>query len=139
MVIERTKTYSAFHEMSNRTLRKLTAEVNLHQELPVLHNMKSGIPNILNDALDFFFAYHMVLLSCMYEAIENSRSSPNPATQLFNADMSVNISGVDLCCPICYCGKNVTINLVAKNLFSLVKTFGNVPCERAHDLFSHYQ
>jgi len=58
---ERKKTDIEFLAASNRTLQKFTGEVEPLQESLVLHTMKSFIPNVLNDVLDFFFADHIVL------------------------------------------------------------------------------
>jgi len=63
---ERKKTDIEFLAASNRTLRKFTGEVEPLQESLVRHTMKSVIPNILNDVLDFFFADHIVLFLCKY-------------------------------------------------------------------------
>jgi len=69
---ERKKTDIEFLAASNRTLRKFTGEVQPLQESLVLHTMKSFIPNVLNDVLDFFFADHIVLFLCKYKDIESS-------------------------------------------------------------------
>ena len=92
---ERKKTYIELLAGSNRTLRKFTGEVKPLQESLVLYTVKSCIPNVLNDVLDIFFAYHIVLLLCKYKDIESSRSYSNLSTQLFDADMSVKLGPVD--------------------------------------------
>jgi len=136
---ERKKTEMEFLAASNRTLRKFTGKVAPLQESLVLHTMKSYIPNILNDVLDFFFADYIVLFLCKYKDIESSRSSSNLSTQLFNADTSVNLGGVDFGSLISHSGKDVRSNLVAKYFFSLAEGLGRVLCNRVHDLFSIYQ
>lgn len=136
---ERKKTDIEFLAASNRTLRKFTGEVEPLQESLVLHTMKSFIPNVLNDVLDFFFADHIVLFLCKYKDIESSRSYSNLSTQLFDADTSVNLGEVDLGSLISHSGKDVRSNLVAKYFFSLAEGLGRVLCNRVHDLFSIYQ
>jgi hypothetical protein len=136
---ERKKTDIEFLAASNRTLRKFTGEVEPLQESLVLHTMKSFIPNVLNDVLDFFFADHIVLFLCKYKDIESSRSYSNLSTQLFDADTSVNLGGVDFGSLISHSGKDVRSNLVAKYFFSLAEGLGRVLCNRVHDLFSIYQ
>ena len=136
---ERKKTDIEFLAASNRTLRKFTGEVEPLQESLVLHTMKSFIPNVLNDVLDFFFADHIVLFLCKYKDIESSRSYSNLSTQLFDADTSVNLGGVDFGSLISHSGKDVRPNLVAKYFFSLAEGLGRVLCNRVHDLFSIYQ
>ena len=136
---ERKKTDIEFLAASNRTLRKFTGEVEPLQESLVLHTMKSFIPNVLNDVLDFFFADHIVLFLCKYKDIESSRSYSNLSTQLFDADASVNLGGVDIGSLISHSGKYVRSDLVAKYFFSLAEGLGRVLCNRVHDLFSIYQ
>jgi hypothetical protein len=136
---ERKKTDIEIVAASNRTLRKFTGEVEPLQESLVLHTMKSFIPNVLNDVLDFFFADHIVLFLCKYKDIESSRSYSNLSTQLFDADTSVNLGGVDFGSLISHSGKDVRSNLVAKYFFSLAEGLGRVLCNRVHDLFSIYQ
>jgi len=136
---ERKKTDIEFLAASNRTLRKFTGEVEPLQESLVLHTMKSFIPNVLNDVLDFFFADHIVLFLCKYKDIESSRSYSNLSTQLFDADTSVNLGGVDFGSLISHSGKDVRSNLVPKYFFSLAEGLGRVLCNRVHDLFSIYQ
>jgi hypothetical protein len=104
---ERKKTDIEYLAASNRTLRKFTGEVVPLQESRVLHTMKSFIPNVLNDVLDFFFANHIVLFLCKYKDIESSRRYSNLSTQLFDADTSVNLGGVDLGSLISHSGKDV--------------------------------
>jgi hypothetical protein len=133
------KTDIEFLAASNRTLREFTGEVEPLQESLVLHTMKSFIPNVLNDVLDFFFADHIVLFLCKYKDIESSRSYSNLSTQLFDADTSVNLGGVDFGSLISHSGKDVRSNLVAKYFFSLAEGLGRVLCNRVHDLFSIYQ
>jgi len=136
---ERKKTDIEFLAASNRTLWKFTGEVEPLQESLVLHTMKSFIPNVLNDVLDFFFADHIVLFLCKYKDIECSRSYSNLSTQLFDADTSVNLGGVDFSSLISHSGKDVRSNLVTKYFFSLAEGLGRVLCNRVHDLFSIYQ
>jgi hypothetical protein len=136
---ERKKTDIEFLAASNRTLRKFTGEVEPLQESLVLHTMKSFIPNVLNDVLDFFFADHIVLFLCKYKDIESSRSYSNLSTQLFDADTSVNLGRVDFGSLISHSGKDVRSNLVVKYFFSLAEGLGRVLCNRVHDLFSIYQ
>ena len=136
---ERKKTDIEFLAASNRTLRKFTGEVEPLQESLVLHTMKSFIPNVLNDVLDFFFADHIVLFLCKYKDIESSRSYSNLSTQLLDADTSVTLGGVDFGSLISHSGKDVRSNLVAKYFFSLAEGLGRVLCNRVHDLFSIYQ
>jgi hypothetical protein len=101
--------------------------------------MKFCIPNVLNDDLDFFFADHIVMLLCKYKDTECSRSYSNHSTQLFDAETSVNLGGVDLGSLISHSGMDVRSNFVAKNFFSLTEGLGRVLCNRVHDLFSIYQ
>jgi len=136
---ERKKTYMEFLAASNRTLRKFKGEVKPLPESLVFHTMKSFIPNVLTDVLDFFFADHIVLLLCKYKDIESSGSDSNLSTQLFDADTSVNLGGVDFGYLMSHSGKDVRSNLVAKNFFSLAEGLGRVLCNRVHDLFSIYQ
>jgi hypothetical protein len=136
---ERKKTDIEFLAASNRTLQKFTGEVEPLQESPVLHTMKSLIPNVLNDVLDFFFADHIVLFLCKYKDIESSRSYSNLSTQLFDADMSVNLGGVDFGSLISHGGKDVRSNLVAKYFFIHAEGLGRVLCNGVHDLFSIFQ
>jgi len=136
---ERKKTYIEFLTASNQTLRKFTGEVKPLQESLVFHTMKSFIPNVLNDVLNFFFADHIVLFLCKYKDIEGSRSYSNLFTQLFDADTSVNLGGVDFGSLINHIGKDARSNLVAKNFFSLAEGLSRVLCNRVHDLFSIYQ
>ena len=128
-----------FLAASNRTLRKFKGEVKPLPESLVFHTMKSFIPNVLTDVLDFFFADHIVLLLCKYKDIESSGSDSNLSTQLFDADTSVNLGGVDFGYLMSHSGKDVRSNLVAKNFFSLAEGLGRVLCNRVHDLFSIYQ
>src|SRR5882757_1046489 len=121
---ERKKTDVEFLAASNRTLRKFTGEVEPLQESLVLHTMKSFIPNVLNDVLDFFFADHIVLFLCKYKDIESSRSYSNLSTQLFNADTSVNLAGVNFGYLIIHSGKDVSSNLVTKYFFGLAEGLG---------------
>ena len=136
---ERKKTYIELLAGSNRTLRKFTGEVEPLQESLVLHTMKSFIPNVLNDVLDFFFADHIVLFLCKYKDIVSSRSYSNLSTQLFDADTSVNLGGVDFGSLISHSGKDVRSNLVVKYVFSLAEGLGRVLCNRVHDIYSIYQ
>ena len=136
---ERKKTDIEFLVASNQILRKFTGEVEPLQESLVLHTMKSFIPNVLNDVLDFFFADHIVLFLCKYKDIESSRSYSNLSTQLFDADTSVNLGGLDFGSLISHSGKDVRSNLVTKYFFSLAEGLGRVLCNRVHDLFSIYQ
>jgi len=136
---ERKKTDIEFLAASNRTLRKLTGEVEPLQESLVDHTMKSFIPNVLNDVLDLFFADHIVLFLCKYKDIESSRSYSNLSTQLFDADRSVNLGGVDFGSLLCHSGKDERSNVVAKYFFSLAEALGRVLCNRVHDLISIYQ
>jgi len=136
---ERKKTYIEFLAASNRTLQKFSGEVKPLQELLVLHTMKSFIPNVLNDVLDFFFADHIVLFLCNYNDIESSRSYSNLSTQLFGVDTSVNLGGVDFGSLISHSGKDVRSKLVAKNFFRHAEGHGGVLYNRVHDLFSIYQ
>ena len=92
---EQKKTYIQSLASSDRTLLKFTGEVMPLQQSLVLCTMKTFIPNVLNDVLDFFFADHIVLIVFKYKDIESSRSYSNLSTQLFEADMSVNLGGVD--------------------------------------------
>ena len=101
--------------------------------------MKSYIPNVLNDVLDFFFADHIVLCLFKYKDIESSRSYSNLSTQLFDADTSVNLGGVDFGPLISHSGEDVRSNHVAKNFFSVAEGLGRVLCNRVHNLFSIYQ
>jgi len=133
---ERKKTYIEFLAASNQTLQKFTGEVKPLQVLLVFHTVKSFIPNVLNDVLDFFFADHIVLFLCKYKDIASSRSYSNLSSQLFDADTSVNLSGVDFGSLISHSGKDVRSNLVAKNFFSLAEGLSRVLCNRVHDLFS---
>jgi len=71
---ERTKTYSEFLVASNLTLRKFTGEVTPPQESQVCHTIRSLIPNVLNNILDFFFADHIVLFLWKYKDTKMSRS-----------------------------------------------------------------
>jgi len=114
-------------------------EVKPIQELLVVHTMKSFIPNVLNDVLDFFFADHIVLFLGKYKAIESSRRYSNLSTQLFDADTSVNLGRVDFSSLISNSGKDARSSGVASNFFSLAKCLGSVLCNRVHDLFSFYQ
>jgi len=98
--------------------------------------MKSFIPNILNDVLDFFFADHIVLFLCKHKDIESSRSYSNHSTQLFDADTSVNLGGVDFGSLIGHSGKDVRSNFVAKYFFSLAEGLSGVLCNGVHDLSS---
>jgi hypothetical protein len=133
------KTDIQFLAASNRTLGKFTGEGEPLQESLGLHTIKSFIPNVLNDVLDFFFADHIVLFLCKYKDIESSRSYSNLSTQLFDADTSVNLGGVEFGSLISHRGKDVRSNLVAKYFFSLAEGLGRVLCNRVHDLFSIYQ
>jgi len=101
--------------------------------------MKSFIPNVLNDVLDFFFADHIVLFLCKYKDIESSRSYSNLSTQLFDVDTSVNLGGVDFGSLISHSSKDVRSSLVAKYFCSLAEGLGRVLCNRVHGLFSIYQ
>jgi hypothetical protein len=101
--------------------------------------MKSFIPNVLNDVLDFFFADHIVLFLCKYKDIESSRSYSKLSTQLFDADTSVTLGGVDCGALISHISKDVRSNRVAKYFFSLAEGLGRVLCNRVHNLFSIYQ
>jgi hypothetical protein len=136
---ERKKTDIEFLAASTRTLRKMSGEVEPLQQSLVLHMMRSFIPNVLNDVLDFFFADHIVLFLCKYKDIESSRSYSNLSTQLIDADASVNLGGVDFGSLISHSGKDVSYNLVAKNFWSLAEGLGRVLCNRVHDLFSIHQ
>jgi hypothetical protein len=136
---ERKKTDIEFLAASNRTLRKFTGEVEPLQESLVLHTMKSCIPNVLNNILNFFFADHIVLFLCKYKDIESSRSDSNLSTQLFDADTSVNLDGVDFGSLNSHSGKDVRSNLVARYFFSLAEGLGRVLCNTVHDLFSIHQ
>jgi len=138
-MLERKKTYIVFLAASNQTLRKFTGEVKPFQESLVFDTVKSFIPNVLNYVLDFFFADHIVLFLCKYKDIESSRSCSNLSTQLFDADTSVNLGGVDFGSLISHSGKDVTYNPVAKNFFSLAEGLGRVLCNRVNNLFSIYQ
>ena len=104
----------------------------------VLHTMKSFIPSVLNDILDFFFANHIVLFLCKYKDIESRRSYSNLSTQLCNADTSVNLGGVYLGSLISLSSKDVRSNFVAKYFFPLAEGLGRVLYNRVHDLFSIY-
>jgi len=136
---ERKKTDIECLAASNRTLRKFTGEVMPLKESLVLHTMKSFIPNVLNDVLDFFFADHIVLFLFKYMDIESSRSYSNLSTQLFDADTSVDLSGVNFGSLISHSGKDVRYNVVARYFFSLAEGLGRVLCNRVHDLFSIHQ
>jgi len=136
---ERKKTDIQFLAAGNRTLRKFPGEVETLQESLVLHTLKSFIPNVLNDVLDFFFADHIVLFLCKYKDIESSRSYSNLSTELFDAYTSVNLSGVDFGSLISHSGKNVGSDPVAEYFSSLADGLGRVLCNRVHDLFSIYQ
>jgi len=133
------KTDIEFLAASDQTLWKFTGEVEPLQESLVLHTMKSFIPNILNDVLDFFFANHIVLFLCKNKDIESSGSYSNVSTQLLNADTSLNLGGVDFGSLIIHSGKDVGSNLVAKYFFSFAEGLSRVLCNRVHDLFSIYQ
>ena len=109
------------------------------QESHVLHTMKSFIPNVLNDVLNFFFADHMVLFLGRYKDIESSRSYSNLSTERFDAETSVHLGGVDSGSLISHSGNDVRSNLVAKYFFSLAEGLGRVLCNKVHDLFSIYQ
>jgi hypothetical protein len=107
---------------------KFTGEVKPLQESLVLHTMTLFIPNIFNDVLNFFFTNHIVLFLCKYKDIESGRSYSNHSTQLFDADMSVNLCEVDFGSQIRHSGTDVTSNLVSKYCFSLAEGLGRVQC-----------
>ena len=132
-------TYIGCLATSNQTLRENIGEVTALKQSLVLHTVKSNIPNVLNDVLDFFFADHIVPFFCNYKDIEHSRSYSNLSTRLFDADTSVNLGGVDFGSLISHSGKDVRSNLVATYFFSLAEGLGRVLCNRVHDLFSIYQ
>jgi hypothetical protein len=136
---KRKKTNIEFLAASNRTVRKFTGEAEPLQESLVLHTMKSFIPNVLNDILNFVFADHIVLFRCMYKDIESSRNYSNLSTLLFDADTSVNLGGVDFSSLMSHRGRNLRSNLVAKYFFSLADGLGRVLCNRVQDLFCIYQ
>ena len=136
---ERQKTYIEVLLVSNRSLRKFTAMVKPLQDSLVVHTMKVCIPNVLNNVLNFFFADHIVLFLCKYKDIDGSRSYSILSTELFDADKSVNLSGVDFSCLIRHSGEDVRFNLVPKYFFSLPDGLGRGLCNREHDLFSIYQ
>jgi hypothetical protein len=93
----------------------------------------------LTDVLNFFFANYIVLFLWKYQDIGSSRSYSNLATQLFDADPSVNLGGVDFRSLLSQSGNDVRSNLLAKNFFTFVEGPGTVLCNRVHDLFSIYQ
>jgi hypothetical protein len=101
--------------------------------------MKSFIPNVLNDVLDFFFANHIVLFLYNYKDIESSRSYSNVSTQLFDAETAVNLGKVNFGSVMKHSGKDERCNFVAMNFFSLADGLGRVLCNRVQDLFSIYQ
>jgi len=104
-----------------------------------LHTMISFIPNLLNAALDFFFADHIVLFLCKYKDIECRGSYSNISTQLCDEDTSVNLSGVALGSHISRTGKNLIYNLAAKYFLNLAESLGRVLCNGVHNVCSIYQ
>ena len=78
-------------------------------------------------------------LSLQYKDIESSKSYSNLATQLFEADTSVNLGVVDFRPLISHSHKDVRSNVVVMYYFILAECFGSVLCNRVHNLFSIYQ
>jgi len=136
---EQKTTYIEFLMARNRTLQKSTGKVKPLQESLVLHTMKSFIPNVLNDVLDFFFADHIFLFLCKYEDIESCGRYSNLSTKLFDEDTSVNLGGVDFGSLISHSGKDVRSDLVTKYFFGLAEGLSRVLCNRVPNLFSIYQ
>jgi len=109
------KTDNVFLAASNQTCRKFTSKVEPLPESLVLHAMKSVIPNLLNNVLDFFFAEHIVLYFCKYKDIESSRRYSNVSTQLFEGDTFVNIGRIDFGSLLTHSHKDVTSNVLVSS------------------------
>jgi hypothetical protein len=133
------KTDIKFLRGSNRTNRMLSGMVEPVQESDVLLTLKSVIPTIRNDVLDFFFADHIILFLCKYKHIQSSRSYWILSTQHVDGDTSVNRGGVDFGSLISDSGNDIRSNLFGKKFFSLAEGFSKVLGNRVHDLTSIYQ
>jgi hypothetical protein len=94
--------------------------------------------NVLNDVLEYFFADHIVHFLHKYKDMESSRRYSNHSTQLFYADMSGNLDGVNFSSLNPHCGKNGGSNVVAKYMFSHAEGLGRLWSNRVHHFIPYF-
>jgi len=136
---EQKKTYIECLTPSNRTLWKSIGDVIPLQQLLVLYTIMSCIPNVLNYAIDFLNADHIILVGCKYKDIESSTSYYDLSTGLFDVDTLFDHGGINYCSLLSNSVTDMIYNLVQIYIFCFPEGLSRVLSNRVHDLFSNYQ